>query len=161
RGSDGEYSHHAVTAESQIRSHGIHSGRRRQRICRHRRVRTGVVRAATVMERSFTSRLTDWFDHAKRDLPWRKTRDPYQILVSEIMLQPTRAQAVIPYYEKFLARFPTPQALAEASESELLRRWAGLGYYQRARHLQKAASQIVSLGGFPREYDAILDLPGV
>jgi len=113
------------------------------------------------MERSFAAKLTGWYDGAKRDLPWRKTRDPYRILVSEIMLQQTRAQAVIPYYEKFLERFPTPQALAGASETEVLRRWSGLGYYQRARNLQKAARQIVKLGGFPREYDAILDLPGV
>jgi A/G-specific adenine glycosylase len=94
-------------------------------------------------------------------LPWRKTRDPYRILVSEIMLQQTRAQAVIPYYEIFLKSFPTAQDLADASEAEVLRRWSGLGYYQRARNLQRAARQIVECGAFPREYEAIRELPGV
>ena len=77
------------------------------------------------------------------------------------MLQQTRAQAVIPYYEKFLARFPTAQDLADANEAEVLRGWSGLGYYQRARNLQKAARQIVERGAFPLEYDAIRELPGV
>src|SRR6266487_3875939 len=111
--------------------------------------------------RRFHRRLLAWYARHGRDLPWRKTRDPYRILVSEIMLQQTRAQAVIPYYEEFLARFPSARDLAEAEESEILRRWSGLGYYQRARNLQRAARQIVELGGFPREYDAIRDLPGV
>ena len=109
----------------------------------------------------YRAKLTKWYDGAQRDLPWRKTRDPYRILVSEIMLQQTRAQAVIPYYEKFLERFPTARDLADASEAEVLRQWSGLGYYQRARNLQKAARQIVERGGFPREYDAIRELPGV
>ena len=87
--------------------------------------------------------MTQWYDGAKRDLPWRRTRDPYRILVSEIMLQQTRAQAVIPYYERFLESFPTAQELARASEIEVLRRWSGLGYYARARNLQKAARQRV------------------
>src|SRR5881628_2718179 len=112
------------------------------------------------MERSFAARLTTWYDAAKRDLPWRKTRDPYRILVSEIMLQQTRAQAVIPYYEKFLERFPAPRDLAEASEPEALQHWSGLGYYQRARNLRRAALRIVELGGFPSDYDAIRELPG-
>jgi A/G-specific adenine glycosylase len=77
------------------------------------------------------------------------------------MLQQTRARTVIPYYEKFLERYPTPQVLAEASETELLRIWSGLGYYQRARNLQGAARQIVRRGGFPRDYETILELPGV
>src|SRR5437867_13407475 len=111
------------------------------------------------MQRSFAARLTQWYDGAKRDLPWRKTRDPYRILVSEVMLQQTRAQAVIPYYEKFLERFPTPEILAEAGETDLLRLWSGLGYYQRARNLRSAAERILELGGFPRDYEAILDLP--
>jgi A/G-specific adenine glycosylase len=113
------------------------------------------------MEQSFAARLTDWYDGAKRDLPWRRTRDPYQILVSEIMLQQTRAQTVIPYYEKFLERFPTAGSLAQASDTELLRLWSGLGYYQRARNLRNAAQQIVENGAFPRDYDAIGRLPGV
>ena len=113
------------------------------------------------MERSFAAKLTKWYDGAKRDLPWRKTRDPYRILVSEIMLQQTRAQTVIPYYEKFLERFPTARDLAEAAETEVLRRWSGLGYYRRARNLQLAARQMLKDGGFPRDYDAIRELPGV
>jgi A/G-specific adenine glycosylase len=110
---------------------------------------------------SFAARLTKWYDGAKRDLPWRRTRDPYRILVSEVMLQQTRAQAVIPYYERFLERFPTVRKLAEAGEPELLRHWSGLGYYQRARNLQKAARRIVAGGSFPREYEAIRELPVV
>jgi A/G-specific adenine glycosylase len=109
----------------------------------------------------FAARLTQWYDGAKRDLPWRKTRDPYRILVSEIMLQQTRAQAVIPYYEKFLETFPSAHDLARASETEVLRHWSGLGYYARARNLHKAARQIVEHGAFPQEYDAIRELPGV
>src|SRR6266542_1647934 len=113
------------------------------------------------MERSFAARLTEWYDGAKRNLPWRRTRDPYQILVSEIMLQQTRVQTVIPYYEKFLERFPTARSLAKASDTELLRLWSGLGYYQRARNLRNAAREIVKSGGFPADYDAIRRLPGV
>lgn len=110
---------------------------------------------------TFAAKLTKWYDGARRDLPWRRTADPYSILVSEIMLQQTRAQAVIPYYERFIERFPAVQDLAGADEAEVLQRWSGLGYYQRARNLQKAARWIVERGGFPREYDAIRELPGV
>ena len=110
---------------------------------------------------TFAARLTRWYDGARRDLPWRRTKDPYRILVSEVMLQQTRAQAVIPYYEKFLERFPSAAELAGASEPELLRYWSGLGYYQRARNLQKAARRIVEQGAFPQEYESILELPGV
>lgn len=110
---------------------------------------------------TFAAKLTSWYQTAKRDLPWRKTSDPYRILVSEIMLQQTRAQAVIPYYEKFIERFPTPADLAQASESDVLHSWSGLGYYQRARNLQRAASRIVQAGSFPRDYEAIRALPGV
>jgi len=106
-------------------------------------------------------RILDWFAEHKRDLPWRGTRDPYRIWISEIMLQQTRVAAVIPYYERFLARFPDPAALAAAPEQELLAAWAGLGYYSRARNLQKAAKKILELGGFPRDYPSIRDLPGV
>lgn len=94
-------------------------------------------------------------------MPWRKTRDPYRILVSEVMLQQTRVSAVIPYYERFLLRFPDAQALAEASEEELLRFWSGLGYYSRARNLQKAAREIVARGEFPRDLEGIRALAGV
>src|SRR6185437_13634658 len=96
--------------------------------------------------------LLDWFDKHRRDLPWRRTRDPYAIWVSEIMLQQTRVAAVVPFYERFLNRFPTFQALSEASESDLLACWAGLGYYHRARNLQKAAIRMRERGAFPASY---------
>ena len=102
-----------------------------------------------------------WYERNRRDLPWRRTKDPYAILVSEIMLQQTRVAAVIPYYERFLKRFAYAQDLARAPEAEVLSLWSGLGYYSRARNLQKAARQIVDAGGFPREYDSIRTLAGV
>jgi len=105
--------------------------------------------------------LLAWYAHGHRDLPWRRTRDPYRIWVSEIMLQQTRAQAVIPYYERFLLRFPTVEALAAAREDDVLALWAGLGYYSRARNLWRAARQIAEGAGFPREYEAIRALPGI
>ena len=104
--------------------------------------------------------LLAWYQANRRDLPWRRTRDPYRIWVSEIMLQQTRAQAVIPYYEKFLERFPTAVALACAAEQDVLACWSGLGYYSRARNLQKAARLIVG-DAFPRDYQTIRQLPGV
>jgi A/G-specific adenine glycosylase len=105
--------------------------------------------------------LVDWYGRAHRDLPWRRTQDPYRIWVSEIMLQQTRAQAVIPYYQRFLDRFPTVEALAAAAEQDVLALWAGLGYYSRARNLRLAAQQVVESGGFPRDYAAIRALPGI
>jgi A/G-specific adenine glycosylase len=105
--------------------------------------------------------LLDWYGRGHRALPWRATSDPYRIWVSEIMLQQTRAQAAIPYYERFLARFPTVEALAAASEDEVLALWAGLGYYTRARNLRRAAQEAVAAGGFPRDYEAIRALPGI
>jgi len=105
--------------------------------------------------------LLAWYARTRRDLPWRRTQDPYRIWVSEIMLQQTRAQAVIPYYERFLARFPTVAALAAAEEDEVLALWSGLGYYSRARNLLRAARESVAAGRFPRDYDAIRALPGV
>lgn len=105
--------------------------------------------------------LLKWYRRAKRDLPWRRTRDPYKIWVSEVMLQQTRVTAVIPYYERFLERFPDAAALAAASEQDLLAAWSGLGYYARARNLQKAARMIVERGGFPDDYESIRALPGV
>src|SRR3954465_11344865 len=110
---------------------------------------------------SVSKLLLDWYRTGHRNLPWRSSRDPYRVWVSEIMLQQTRAQAVIPYYERFLARFPTVDALADASEHDVLALWSGLGYYSRARNLRKAALRIVEAGGFPREYDAIRALPGI
>jgi A/G-specific adenine glycosylase len=106
-------------------------------------------------------KLTRWYVRQHRDLPWRRTGDPYAIWVSEIMLQQTRVAAVIPYYERFLKRFPRVNDLAQASETELLSLWAGLGYYSRARNMHKAACQIVEAGGFPRDYESIRELAGV
>jgi A/G-specific adenine glycosylase len=105
--------------------------------------------------------LLEWYARGHRDLPWRSTSDPYRIWVSEIMLQQTRAQAVIPYYERFLLRFPTVEALAAAQENDVLALWSGLGYYSRARNLWRAARQVAAAGGFPRQYDAIRALPGI
>ncbi len=109
----------------------------------------------------FRKSLLSWFAVHRRDLPWRRTRDPYAIWISEIMLQQTRVAAVIPFYERFLARFPAVEILAEAPESELLAHWAGLGYYYRARNLQKAARQIVEAGEFPSTHEEISELPGI
>ena len=111
--------------------------------------------------RSLRLKLTRWYDRAQRDLPWRRTRDPYAIWISEVMLQQTRVAAVIPYYHRFLERFPDAAALAQAPEPELLALWSGLGYYSRARNLQKAARQILESGTFPNDYASILELAGV
>ncbi len=105
--------------------------------------------------------LLAWYRKNQRPLPWRQTRDPYRIWISEIMLQQTRAAAAIGYYERFLLRFPTVEELASACEQELLSAWAGLGYYARVRNLQKAANKIVDLGAFPSRHDSIRDLAGV
>jgi A/G-specific adenine glycosylase len=105
--------------------------------------------------------LIEWYGAGHRDLPWRRTADPYHIWVSEIMLQQTRAQAVIPYYERFLARFPTVRSLAASEEEEVLALWSGLGYYSRARNLRRAAVEIAAAGGFPRSYEEIRALPGI
>ena len=110
---------------------------------------------------AFRGELLGWFARHQRDLPWRRTEDPYAILLSEIMLQQTRVAAVIPYFERFLLHYPTVESLANAQESELLSNWAGLGYYYRARNLQKAAQAIVRVGAFPNTYAALLQLPGV
>lgn len=112
---------------------------------------------------SFRKSLLAWFRQFQRDLPWRKTKDPYRIWLSEIMLQQTRVAAVIPYYEKFLERFPNVESLASAREEEVLQLWSGLGYYSRARNLQKAARQIVAeFGGeFPKNREQILSLAGI
>jgi len=111
----------------------------------------------------FQRQLLAWFAGRKRDLPWRRTKDPYRIWLSEIMLQQTRVVAVIPYYERFIAKFPTVQALARARTETVLGCWAGLGYYSRARNLQLAAKEIVAryAGEFPRSYEQALALPGI
>jgi A/G-specific adenine glycosylase len=111
----------------------------------------------------FRKRLLSWFGRFQRDLPWRRSKDPYRIWLSEIMLQQTRVAVVIPYFERFLERFPDLRALAEAPEEEVLRLWSGLGYYSRARNLQAAAREMVSKheGSFPRYPSEALDLPGI
>lgn len=108
-------------------------------------------------------RLCVWYQRGHRDLPWRRTTDPYAIWISEIMLQQTRVQAVIPYYERFLQTLPTVQALAEVPEEQLLKLWEGLGYYSRARNLQKAARTVCTeFGGhMPRDRDSLLTLAGI
>jgi A/G-specific adenine glycosylase len=107
--------------------------------------------------------LLDWYDREKRDLPWRRTRDPYAVWISEAMLQQTRVETVIPYYHRFMKRFPDPAALASADLQEVLKLWEGLGYYSRARNLHRAAAVIVEEydGRIPHSMDAIRSLPGV
>jgi A/G-specific adenine glycosylase len=114
-----------------------------------------------VKRANFSDLLVAWYRSGHRDLPWRRSADPYRIWVSEIMLQQTRAQTAIPYYERFLERFPSVEALARAKEADVLAVWSGLGYYQRARHLRRAAQHIAAAGAFPGEYAAIRALPGV
>ncbi len=112
---------------------------------------------------TFRKQLLGWFRQFQRDLPWRRTKDAYRIWLSEIMLQQTRVTAVIPYYERFLQRFPDVRSLATAPQDEVLRLWSGLGYYSRARNLQKAAQQIIAKhkGRFPTRLDDALALPGI
>ncbi|MGD0500077.1 MAG: A/G-specific adenine glycosylase [Bryobacteraceae bacterium] len=105
--------------------------------------------------------LLAWYRRGHRDLPWRRTSDPYRVWVSEVMLQQTRAQTVVPYYERFLDRFPTVEKLAAANQDQALALWSGLGYYSRARNLLRAARRIVAAGAFPRDYKSISALPGV
>lgn len=108
------------------------------------------------------TKLLRWFDRAQRDLPWRRTRDPYAIWISEVMLQQTQVTTVIPYFERFLLRFPTLTALAAAPLTEVLSLWSGLGYYSRARNLHRAAGVIVAEhgGALPASVGALLALPG-
>jgi A/G-specific adenine glycosylase len=118
---------------------------------------------------TFSRRLLRWYDAHRRDLPWRMKNgsravlDPYHVLVSEAMLQQTQVATVIPYFDRFIGRFPTIRALAEAEEQDVLRRWQGLGYYSRARNLHAAAKRIVrEFGGeMPRTVAALRELPGV
>lgn len=107
--------------------------------------------------------LLDWYQENKRVLPWREDADPYHIWISEVMLQQTRIEAVIPYYKRFMRELPTILDLAQVEEDRLLKLWEGLGYYNRARNLKKAACEIVSKyhGAFPNNYEKICDLPGI
>jgi A/G-specific adenine glycosylase len=108
-------------------------------------------------------RLLDWFDRNRRDLPWRRSRDPYRVWISEVMLQQTQVVTVIPYFHRFLAAFPTVHALAAAAEQDVLRLWEGLGYYRRARSLHQAARLLVAKHGghLPDDPDVWQDLPGI
>lgn len=113
---------------------------------------------------TFAHRLIRWQEsHGRHDLPWQGGRDPYRVWLSEIMLQQTQVASVIPYYHRFLARFPNIAALAAASQDEVLAYWSGLGYYSRARNLHRAAQEIVARHGgiFPAEFEQILALPGI
>lgn len=112
---------------------------------------------------SFRRTLMTWYDQEKRDLPWRRTSNPYHIWISEIMLQQTQVVTVIPYYERFLDWFPKVEDLANAPEEKLLKAWEGLGYYSRVRNMQKAAQQIMTDfdGIFPSTYDDIASLKGI
>ena len=109
---------------------------------------------------AFRRRLLNWYDGNKRDLPWRESTDFYRVWISEIMLQQTRVEAVIPYFHRFLRRFPSLEALAGAPEADVLTAWSGLGYYSRARNLHKAAKTVVA-AGLPASYDEIRALPGI
>lgn len=107
--------------------------------------------------------LKDWYSEVKRDLPWRRSKDPYRIWLSEVILQQTRVAQGLPYYETFVAHYPDVHALAAAPEQAVLRDWQGLGYYSRARNLHQAAKQVVERHGgvFPADYQALLQLTGV
>jgi A/G-specific adenine glycosylase len=110
----------------------------------------------------FQQALLNWFhSHGRHDLPWQLNPTPYRVWVSEIMLQQTQVSAVKGYYAAFMARFPSVEDLAAASEDAVLHAWSGLGYYSRARNLHKAAQQIVAQGGFPKTLESVMSLPGV
>ncbi len=109
-----------------------------------------------------SKRLLAWYDHHRRDLPWRLSPpDPYRTLVSEFMLQQTRVETVLPYYDRFLSRFPNVESLAMAPENDVLVHWSGLGYYKRARQLHRAAAAIRRRGSFPSTEGELLELPGI
>jgi len=112
---------------------------------------------------SIRTACLDWYRSHRRTLPWREDREPYRVLVSEIMLQQTQVQTVIPYFRRFIDRFPTVEALAQADEADVLKHWEGLGYYRRARMLQKAARSIMDryAGAFPQTRDELAKLPGI
>jgi A/G-specific adenine glycosylase len=116
------------------------------------------------MSQDFSDKLLSWFDHhGRKHLPWQQNQTPYRVWLSEIMLQQTQVATVIPYYERFTQRFPDVASLASAEEDEVLHLWTGLGYYARARNLQKAAKQLVQEhnGEFPAGLDQLQNLPGI
>ncbi len=113
--------------------------------------------------RYFSQKVVEWYLENKRNLPWRATTDPYRVWISEIILQQTRVQQGLPYYQQFVKKFPSIRTLAQASEQEVLRAWQGLGYYTRARNLHRCARIIVSQfnGKFPQHYKDLMKLPGI
>jgi A/G-specific adenine glycosylase len=113
--------------------------------------------------KAFQEDLISWFEREQRDLPWRKDRDPYKVWVSEIMLQQTRVETVIPYFNRFIEQFPTLDALAEADEEKVLKAWEGLGYYSRVRNLQAAVKKVKEVygGKVPDTFEEISSLKGV
>ena len=116
----------------------------------------------TLPTKKFQGNLLRWYSKSHRILPWRNNPDPYRVWISEIMLQQTQVKTVLPFYDRFLRRFPDIKTLARASEQDVLNLWAGLGYYSRARNLRKAARQIVrNHASFPREFTSVLALPGI
>lgn len=131
----------------------------------HRSVSPAVGSAASLLVDSslpdFAVRLLKWYDYHGRNLPWRQTKNPYPIWISEIILQQTRVDQGTAYYHRLLEAFPTVEALAAASEDQVLRLWQGLGYYSRARNLHRAARMIVEQGCFPTDYEGVRVLPGV
>ena len=112
---------------------------------------------------AIAQRLLDWYEYHRRDLPWRHTQTPYAIWVAEIMLQQTRVDTVIGYYQRFLARFPTLESLSEAPLHDVLKAWEGLGYYARARNLHAAAREVVRVfdGRLPQTPEKLRQLPGI
>jgi A/G-specific adenine glycosylase len=122
-----------------------------------------VKRISSAFATSFRTRLLDFYDRGRRSLPWRATSDPYHILVSEIMLQQTRVATVVPYYQRWLERFPDIDTLATAPLDDVLKQWEGLGYYSRARNLQLAAQTVRERyhGSVPATYDQLNQLPGI
>jgi A/G-specific adenine glycosylase len=115
------------------------------------------------LKRVFQRRLLQWYRYHGRDLPWRKTRDPYHILVSEVMLQQTQVERVLGFYDTFLTRYPTVEGLASATSSQVREAWDGLGYYARAKNLHRTARRVIHRHGgqFPRNYEETHALPGV
>src|SRR6185436_2007758 len=113
--------------------------------------------------RTVLQQLVNWFNENQRPLPWRASYDPYHVWVSEVMLQQTQVETALPYYERFIRELPSIESLARADEEHVLKLWAGLGYYRRAKNLMAAARQVVENHGgqIPSERDVLLELPGV
>jgi A/G-specific adenine glycosylase len=115
----------------------------------------------SLLARNFEEKLLSWYAHHQRDLPWRHNKDPYAIWISEIMLQQTTVATVIPYFEQWMARWPTLETLAQAAEQDILQQWQGLGYYSRARNLLNAAQTMRIMGGVPADLQQLHTLPGI